>query len=146
LWTEEINGCPMTSPLKIRNYSAYIVSVFCFTSSAHADSLCKSDETLYFSCKVNNSEKMISLCGRYPPKIFDFDAPDYDTVVSHQAFLTYRFGTNQKIELEYPQMRTDSLAKFEGVSLHSMFGGGGAKRSTFGVVNMCTRYLPPEAK
>jgi hypothetical protein len=78
---------------------------------------------MYFSCKVNNSEKSISLCGRFPPSIFDFDAPDFDTVVSQQAFLTYRFGTNQRIELAYPQKRTDSLTKFEGVSVHSMFGG-----------------------
>jgi len=96
-------------------------AVYCFANAAHADSLCRKDETVYFSCKVNNSEKMISLCGHYPSNVFDFDDPI--AVLSQKAFLTYRFGAKERIELEYPQRRKDSLYKFEGVSISSHFGG-----------------------
>ena len=65
---------------------------------------------------------MASLCGRYPTNVFDLDIVDQDAFISQRAFLVYRFGTKQKIELEYPQKRKGSLKQFEGVALHSHYG------------------------
>lgn len=104
-----------------------LVATLCFyNSDLLADSLCSKDETTYFSCKINSSIKTASLCGRYPSNMFDdivdLDAADQDAYINQRTFLTYRFGTMQKIELKYPQKQKGSFKLFEGVALHSYFG------------------------
>jgi hypothetical protein len=108
--------------LRIITLSALAASLSLSAGPLLADSLCEKDETTYFSCKINNSKKIASLCGRYPTNVFDLDILEQDAFIEQRAFLTYRFGTKQRIELEYPEKRKNSLKKFEGVALHSHYG------------------------
>ncbi|SDG19453.1 hypothetical protein SAMN04515659_2363 [Dyella sp. 333MFSha] len=63
---------------------------FPLTAASNSASLCKSDESIAFSCKLSN-EKFVSLCRRH-------EAVDK---------LTYRFGRNGKSEMEF----TDSVGR-----------------------------------
>lgn len=54
------------------------------------DTLCKPKEKVYFSCTVNGTGKVISLCG--------------NSLNDREKFwLQYRFGTSKSIELAYPK-------------------------------------------
>lgn len=54
------------------------------------ETLCKPKETIYFSCKVEPTGRLISLCGN------SFRDPE-------RFWLQYRFGRTDQIELEYPK-------------------------------------------
>jgi hypothetical protein len=75
-----------------------------------ADTLCKPDEIIYFSCKIKDNLKIVSLCGNA------FWNPT-DGQVSKDAWLQYRFGKPGKLELAYPTNQEDSLTKFRGENL-----------------------------
>jgi hypothetical protein len=68
----------------------------CYSES---DSLCKTDETVVFSCALKGGKKTLSLCSS--PKLTKKD-----------GYIQYRFGTEKKIELEYPANRQASQKSF----------------------------------
>lgn len=74
--------------------------------------LCKPDEQVVFGC--HSKDKMISLCA----------SPE-----TSNGYLQYRFGTPDKIELEYPTQRTSLKGNF----FHSFepYSGGYSKRVRF---------------
>ena len=84
-----------------------------------ASSLCGADEHQYFSCRVHKSAKIVSLCGNVDlsesggSKLFD----EQDS-----AYLQYRFGSPEKIEMIYPKTKQDSFAKFGGGNIRTYFG------------------------
>ena len=58
--------------------------------SCHAvETLCTSTETVYFSCRVNQLGRLVSLCGS------SLEAPEIFT-------LQYRIGKRNQLELAYP--------------------------------------------
>lgn len=63
-----------------------------------AATLCEQQEKVYFSCSTKQA-KIISVCGSK-----DFTQKD--------AYLQYRFGLKEKIELQFPDTKPDSLKKF----------------------------------
>ncbi|MGH8507063.1 MAG: hypothetical protein ACRETM_14055 [Stenotrophobium sp.] len=103
-----------------------LVILSCFVPSAvfaaETATLCKANETNYFSCKIKNSSKTVSLCGSDESKT--------------GPWLQYRFGTVSKLELVYPTTKNGSLKKFEGESHHSAEGGD----NTISFINGGVRY------
>lgn len=63
---------------------------------SYASSHCESEETTYFNCAVENSNKVISVCGSDGKK----------------RYLQYRFGKIGDIEFEFPKKRDGSISKF----------------------------------
>ena len=59
------------------------------SSTAAAQSLCKTNETVYFSCQLAQSAKVVSLCGN-------------SFAESDRFWLQYRFGSAHRLELVYP--------------------------------------------
>lgn len=80
----------MTPPL---TRLALIVAVALPASYLAEETLCKSGETVYFSCKVGRAGQIASLCGS---ALDDAD----------RFWLQYRFGRPEKLELVYPRTRT----------------------------------------
>jgi hypothetical protein len=68
--------------------------------SLAAASLCTKDEKVVFSCSLKRSMKTVSLCSS--PKL-----------TKKAGYLQYRFGVPGKIELEFPDNRTESLKAFK---------------------------------
>ena len=71
----------------------FIVVFAIFCGNATAETLCKQGETVYFSCHTGK-EKIISLCGNSKSNSDNF-------------WLQYRYGKYNRIELEYPNKRTN---------------------------------------
>ena len=78
------------------------------TTTFAGESHCKKGEVTYFSCKIKNSEKVVSICG--------IDYRD------ENAWLQYRYGRLKQPELVFPTKKQDSLKKFWGESHHSYNG------------------------
>ena len=64
------------------------------------DSLCALEERTIFSCPVENSAKIVSVCAS-------------KDLASDRGYLQYRFGLPGKIELEYPEDRKGTQEKFQ---------------------------------
>jgi hypothetical protein len=62
-------------------------------------SLCTADEQVIFSCSLQRSGKLASLCG----------SKDLDKTT---GYIQYRFGLPEKTELEFPSERSDTQQKF----------------------------------
>lgn len=73
------------------------------------ENLCTDDEEVLFSFKIENSAKILSIC-------LSKKQPDY---------IVYRFGTKEKIELEFPEIKSDSWTKFT----YSYYLRGGGKEN-----------------
>ena len=67
-------------------------------SVAPAATLCENTEKVVFSCQLK-SGKVVSLCGS-------------SKFTKSDGYLQYRFGLPGKLELEYPQQRSDSQKSF----------------------------------
>ena len=63
-------------------------------------SLCGKDEKVVFSCSLKRSMKIVSLCSS-------------QKLTKVSGYLQYRFGVPDKIELEFPDNRADSLKVFK---------------------------------
>ena len=63
-------------------------------------SLCNKDEKVVFSCPLRRSAKIVSLCSS-------------QKLTKDGGYLQYRFGVPGKIELEFPEVRDDSLKVFQ---------------------------------
>jgi hypothetical protein len=75
----------------------FIVVFAIFCGHATAETLCKQEEIVYFSC-LTSTGKIISLCGNSMADTENF-------------WLQYRFGKSSRIELEYPKKRTNLFAE-----------------------------------
>lgn len=74
----------------------------------YSDNLCTDNEEVLFGFKIENSPKILSIC-------LSKKQPDY---------IVYRFGTKDKIELEFPENKADSWNKFT-YSYYLRGGGAG---------------------
>ncbi len=72
------------------------------SSPVSSPSLCHSGEQIYLSCTVEKGAKQLALCGRGD-----------DSRATPDNYLQYRYGTKNRIELLYPVVRSESIAKFE---------------------------------
>src|SRR5574337_371735 len=77
-----------------------------FSNNKFANGLCKDNEEVVFSFTLNNSKKSIYLCKDKKEK-----------------YLVYRFGTNDKIELQYPKKLDASSWKAFTLRGQKRFGG-----------------------
>ena len=64
--------------------------LFTYCSVGFANTLCNKNENIFFSCKTG--KKIISICTSNP-------------IGSTSGYLQYRFGTNNKIQLQHPSSK-----------------------------------------
>jgi hypothetical protein len=64
-----------------------------------AESLCKTNEKVIFSCTVQNGNKLLSVCGT-------------KKLTKTVGYLQYRFGTKSTLELVYPSTTKGTQDKF----------------------------------
>jgi len=62
--------------------------------------LCAADERIIFSCVLRQPAKIVSMCAS-------------KDLTNEKGYLQYRFGMPEKIELEFPQDRTNTQQQFE---------------------------------
>jgi hypothetical protein len=78
---------------------AWLAAASClaFTAAvpASAVTLCRPDEQVLFSCPVKYKDRVVSLCA----------AKDLSAT---KGYLQYRFGTPDKVELQFPEARENS--------------------------------------
>ena len=67
---------------------------------AETKTLCAADERVIFSCTLRQPVKIVSVCA----------AKD---LTNEKGYLQYRFGLPGKVELEFPQDRTNTQQQFE---------------------------------
>ncbi|SHH27119.1 hypothetical protein [Massilia sp. CF038] len=72
---------------------------------SHGASLCQKGETDYFSCKIQDSAKSVSLCGS---ELHTFGG------IGRADWLQYRYGVPGRLELVYPQSKQPLLQHFTG--------------------------------
>ncbi|HEY8098135.1 MAG TPA: hypothetical protein VIE65_18905 [Methylobacter sp.] len=102
--------------MKNLSFSRLFFIIFFFVSfPSVADTLCKKDEINYFTCTIKSSEKIVSLCGS---NYWDLEKHELIT----DAWLQYRFGKKNNIELVFPKEKKGSLAKFEAEYHHPYHG------------------------
>jgi hypothetical protein len=77
-----------------------------FSNNRFANGLCKDNEEVVFSFTLSNSKKSIYLCKDREEK-----------------YLVYRFGTNNKVELQYPKKLDASSWKAFILRGQKRFGG-----------------------
>jgi hypothetical protein len=73
------------------------------------NTLCAPSEEVFFSCQVQGSPKLLSVCGRAGEEARRGAA-------AADNYLQYRFGPHDKPELIYPKTRDGSLEKFWAAS------------------------------
>lgn len=66
------------------------------------NTLCRPDEQVFFSCRLQQGKKIVSLCGSTGLK-------------AQQGYLKYRFGVPGKLELEFPASSKDTQKRFRYV-------------------------------
>jgi hypothetical protein len=79
------------------------LALACHASAA--ESLCAPTEQVFFNCRIKDSPKLLSVCGRGAEKATQGAAVP-------GAYLEYRFGSRDKPELVFPKTREGSLDKF----------------------------------
>ena len=67
---------------------------------AETKTLCAADERVIFSCVLRQPAKIVSMCAS-------------KDLTNEKGYLQYRFGLPEKIELEFPQDRTNTQQQFE---------------------------------
>jgi hypothetical protein len=81
--------------LDFHKIAIFGVGLFAYASVVSAsDSLCAPNEQIFFNCPIRDSPKRLSVCGR---------AGEY---------LQYRFGSHDRPELVFPQMKDGSVDRF----------------------------------
>jgi len=82
-------------------------------NSEHGAGLCEKEESLLFGFKISDRYKYMSLCeGR------------------GENYLTYRFGTPDNVEFQYPEILDES--SWEKFNLHGYSRGGGIANDATG--------------
>ena len=91
----------MNLTVEMKFFKVWLISSLCLTSNVAAavNGLCHKEEKAYFSCIIVN-KKWISVCGSKDLK-------------DSKSYVQYRFGKENKIELEFPQNKKNSLKEFE---------------------------------
>jgi hypothetical protein len=79
------------------------------STAALASSHCARSEINYFTCKIKNSEKLVSLCG-----IAFRDNGDPTAQIKDTAWIQYRFGKPGHLELIYPAKKVALVGRFSG--------------------------------
>jgi hypothetical protein len=78
----------------------YLAAIFFLYSPvpllAQSKSLCSSAEEVFFSCNIENSTKLLSICAK----------------LQAEKYIQYRYGRPKKIELSFPTVGTDAFRKF----------------------------------
>jgi hypothetical protein len=77
-----------------------------FSNNRFANGLCKDNEVVVFSLTLSNSKKSAYLCKD-----------------KEEKYLVYRFGTNDKVELQYPKKLDASSWKAFTLRGQKRFGG-----------------------
>lgn len=98
------------------NYLQFILlplAIVYSTQTHAAESLCKPEETVYFSCKIRHSDNLVSLCGSV---LFGKQTSDS---ADEGKWLQYRFGKKAKPSFIFPSDRPESLAKFKGMYINN---------------------------
>ena len=94
-------------------------------SPSFSQSLCVKHEDVVFSFQENNSKKLVSVCKGKESK-----------------YLVYRFGTAEKVELEFPTLKDEnSWKKFE---YSGQRRGGGRLNAGFGDYTLSFKNGPAE--
>jgi len=86
---------------EMKFFKVWLIGSLCLASqvAAAVSGLCRQEEKAYFSCTIVN-KKWISVCGSKDLK-------------DSKSYVQYRFGKENKIELEFPQNKKNSLKEFE---------------------------------
>lgn len=100
-----LSGCTMQKDKTISNPQNSNTNI----ENEYNESLCKKSEKILFSFKTKKSSKILSIC-------VSEEQPNY---------IIYRFGTKEKIELEFPDNKIDSWSKFT----YSYYLRGGEKEN-----------------
>ncbi|HEV8721166.1 MAG TPA: hypothetical protein VGW77_11065 [Candidatus Binatia bacterium] len=87
----------MLAILLAANYST--ASAAAAQSDSPANSLCRSEEQIFFSCPIAASVKAVSLCGS-------------KTIDSRRGYIQYRFGQTGAVELQFPRERANTQRVF----------------------------------
>ena len=105
----------------MRTFQFFVIAIAAFTTTATASemTLCNPKEVVYFSCKIKNSEKIVSLCGSKYSEYFD--AAD-KLRINNNVWFQYRFGAPGKVELAYPEQKKESLKKFKAAYTKNLPG------------------------
>ncbi len=103
----------------MRAVHIFLIFIITFTPAATADTLCRPDEVVYFSCGIENSKKIVSLCGN---KKFEFLHAANEEQLNKEVWLQYRFGVPGKLELVYPEQKYESLNKFKATYTRNLPG------------------------
>ncbi len=98
---------------------ALLVTAHVSAEQEVVESLCKAHEHQYFSCHIQGTAKVASLCGSVDLSD-ETESAIYDAQDS--AYLQYRFGTPEKNELVYPTTTKNSFKKFGGGNIRTYFG------------------------
>lgn len=96
-----------------------IVAIFGATTPVEvvAETLCSRNEHQYFSCDIYGSNKIVSICGNV-----DLDKTNSESFEADEgAYIQYRFGTKNNIELTFPNEKKLSIGKFYGQNIHTHF-------------------------
>lgn len=84
-----------------------------FAAGVQADDLCRKGEKVFFSCKIKQSEKLVSVCGVTTDRV--------------ATVLQYRFGTKRRMELAYPPDGESPAKRFQMEHVRSNYGDGGGQ-------------------
>lgn len=76
-----------------------LFALVALTSSAHAAGLCRSNEATIFNCDIKESKKIASIC----------TSNDF---AEDRGYIQYRYGTPNKIDLEFPKDLQNSRSEF----------------------------------
>lgn len=69
-------------------------------SAMASEHLCHNSEQTIFSCTTNKSSKLISVCAS-------------SALDKKDSYIQYRFGTRDKIELQFPAKKNNSIPQFK---------------------------------
>ncbi|MQR01654.1 hypothetical protein [Glaciimonas soli] len=98
----------MNKKLSVMTKYFLILSTLYFGSISFAQAepvtLCSPNEVVFFSCPLEKSKKIVSLCE--------------SSKTANLPYLEYRFGTPQKIELRYRGLENDIPKKFNRVEVN----------------------------
>lgn len=76
-----------------------LLALVTLTSSAHAAGLCRPNEATVFNCDIKESKKIVSICAS-------------NDLASDRGYIQYRYGTPNKIDLEFPKDLKNSRSEF----------------------------------
>lgn len=112
---------------------ALLLALFAPTAALAEDELCGKSFT-WFSCELDNS-KTVAICGSPSTNV---DQPTFGA--DADAWLQYRYGTSDKIELKYPEGQGNQLWKqfMAGIEFNP---GGTPNRINLSFITDGIRYL-----